>query len=121
MRGWSSCDRCTDRALLPPWPVLVIEDVSGGSVEALPIGWPAGIDEHAHRQGDQVEQPEELCEDDERVVVDIHGAHSPALAWDSSATSVSRRSEESRVGKGCVSTGRSRWARDHYNNKKRNN
>src|SRR3546814_5743992 len=82
-RARSSCDRCTDRALLPPWPVLVIEDVSGGSVEALPIGWPAGIDEHAHRQGDQVEQPEELCEDDERVVVDIHCAHSPAFARDS--------------------------------------
>src|SRR3546814_12260785 len=88
-RARSSCDRCTDRALLPPWPVLVIEDVSGGSVEALPIGWPAGIDEHAHRKGDQVKQPEELREDEERVVVGIPGHYPPALHWDAKGTCIS--------------------------------
>src|SRR3546814_10903743 len=59
---WSS-DVCSSdlRALLPPWPVLVIEDVSGGSVEALLLGKVGAAPERLGAGGEEHEIGRASC------------------------------------------------------------
>src|SRR3546814_18650984 len=96
-----------------PWPKLA---ASGAGEDEQPDGWQrhvetlrqAGIPEPGAAVQDR--SPATLA--DEQALYDVAPSFKELQPW-VEFLPPSQRSEERRVGKECVSTGRSRWSPDH--------